>query len=77
MAANHFVAIAASSPCCRRLASLGATAASEGWGVAPFEEHRDTHLFSRRVGHLPEAKEDEKVGTLCTLCVIWVLSVLC
>lgn len=35
---------------CGRLAALGKAAATEGWSVAPFEEHRDTHLFSRRWG---------------------------
>eukprot|EP00887_Chlorella_sp_A99_P004201 scaffold15.g4201.t1 len=54
---------------CNRLASLGRRANEEGWGVAPFEEHRDTHDFSRRrgagrgrpawVGRLPERRESE------------------
>lgn len=44
---------------CGRLAALGAKADTEKWGVAPFDEHRDTHLFSRRVGTLPEKKDDE------------------
>lgn len=30
------------------LANLGAKADQERWGVEPFEERRDTHLFSRR-----------------------------
>jgi len=34
---------------CGRLAALGAKADNEKWGVAPFDEHRDTHLLSRRV----------------------------
>jgi (E)-4-hydroxy-3-methylbut-2-enyl-diphosphate synthase len=46
---------------CRRLATLGTTAAQAGWGVPAFEEHRDTHLFSRRVGQLPEQRDDDKV----------------
>lgn len=46
---------------CRRLANLGATADKESWGVESFEEHRDTHLFTRRVGNLPERAEGEKV----------------
>ena len=33
---------------CSRLAALGAAADKQGWGVAPFEEHRDTHAFERR-----------------------------
>jgi (E)-4-hydroxy-3-methylbut-2-enyl-diphosphate synthase len=44
---------------CARLANLGAAAASQGWGVAPFEEHRDTHSFGRRVGALPQRAEGE------------------
>lgn len=45
---------------CRRLAQLGTAAASEGWGVAPFEERtRDTHTFSRRVGDLPTQREGD------------------
>lgn len=27
--------------------------------MAPFEEHRDTHTFSRRVGRLPEQRAGE------------------
>ncbi|GAX73157.1 hypothetical protein CEUSTIGMA_g610.t1 [Chlamydomonas eustigma] len=39
---------------CKRLASLGESAWSNGWGVPHFEEHlRDTHAFGRRVGDLP------------------------
>ena len=38
-------------PCApRRLANLGKKADQEGWGVDAFEEHRDTHLFTRRCG---------------------------
>ena len=44
---------------CSRLAALGAKAAAEKWGVSAFEEHRDTHLFNRRVGTLPERREAE------------------
>lgn len=33
-------------PC--SLANLGKKAAEEGWGIPAFEEHRDTHLFTRR-----------------------------
>ncbi|KAH7624269.1 hypothetical protein Ndes2526B_g01534 [Nannochloris sp. 'desiccata'] len=44
---------------CSRLANLGKKADTERWNVAPFDEHRDTHLFSRRVGHLPESKAGE------------------
>lgn len=40
---NHFLA----PPWCS-LANLGKRAADEGWGIEPFEEHRDTHLFNRR-----------------------------
>lgn len=32
----------------RSLANLGALADKEAWGVEPFEEKRDTHLFTRR-----------------------------
>lgn len=46
---------------CRRMATLGATADTESWGVDAFEEHRDTHLFSRRVGKLPEGRQGEAV----------------
>ncbi|KAL4857829.1 4-hydroxy-3-methylbut-2-en-1-yl diphosphate synthase (ferredoxin) [Chlorella vulgaris] len=35
---------------CGRLANLGKKADEEKWGVEAFEEHRDTHLFSRRQG---------------------------
>jgi 4-hydroxy-3-methylbut-2-en-1-yl diphosphate synthase IspG/GcpE len=35
---------------CGRLAALGKRAEGEGWGVPAFEEHRDTHTFSRRCG---------------------------
>lgn len=45
---------------CRRMANMGARAAAEGWGIPAFEEHRDTHLFTRRVGNLPSSREDEK-----------------
>jgi (E)-4-hydroxy-3-methylbut-2-enyl-diphosphate synthase len=44
---------------CGRLAALGTTAAEQAWGVEPFEEHRDTHLFTRRTGVLPERREGE------------------
>jgi (E)-4-hydroxy-3-methylbut-2-enyl-diphosphate synthase len=44
---------------CRRLAALGAQAAREGWGISDFGEHRDTHTFTRRVGKLPEARQEE------------------
>lgn len=33
---------------CGALAALGTRAQTEQWGVEPFEEHRDTHLFNRR-----------------------------
>eukprot|EP00197_Chlamydomonas_leiostraca_P002013 CAMPEP_0202857216 /NCGR_PEP_ID=MMETSP1391-20130828/243_1 /ASSEMBLY_ACC=CAM_ASM_000867 /TAXON_ID=1034604 /ORGANISM="Chlamydomonas leiostraca, Strain SAG 11-49" /LENGTH=714 /DNA_ID=CAMNT_0049535995 /DNA_START=93 /DNA_END=2237 /DNA_ORIENTATION=- len=40
---------------CTRLASIGQTAWSQGWGVPEFEElTRDTHSFKRRVGDLPK-----------------------
>lgn len=39
---------------CRRLASIGETAWTNGWGVSAFPENlRDTHAFARRVGDLP------------------------
>ena len=38
---------------CRRMATLGKMADSESWGIEDFEEHRDTHLFTRRVGYSP------------------------
>jgi 4-hydroxy-3-methylbut-2-en-1-yl diphosphate synthase IspG/GcpE len=45
---------------CRRLANLGATAATEGWGVEPFgETTRDTHSFYRRHGALPEQLDSD------------------
>lgn len=45
---------------CRRLANLGMQAATEGWGVEPFgETTRDTHVFSRRHGTLPEQRESD------------------
>ena len=45
---------------CRRLAQLGAVAAREGWGVAPFgESTRDVQGFSRRWGALPEQRESD------------------
>lgn len=46
---------------CGRMANLGKTAVSEGWGIPDFEEKRDTHLFSRRVGRLPEQRNGDKV----------------
>ncbi|WIA43938.1 hypothetical protein OEZ86_010335 [Tetradesmus obliquus] len=47
---------------CKRLASLGETACSEGWGVPEFSETtRDTHTFSRRVGVLPEQREGDEL----------------
>lgn len=46
---------------CRRMATLGATADTERWGIGKFEEHRDTHLFARRVGRLPEQRNGEAV----------------
>ena len=46
---------------CARLAGLGKAAADEGRGVAAFSEHRDTHLFSRRVGRLPEQREGDAI----------------
>ncbi|KAI3426108.1 hypothetical protein D9Q98_008487 [Chlorella vulgaris] len=46
---------------CGRLANLGKKADEEKWGVEAFEEHRDTHLFSRRVGTLPEQREGDTV----------------
>lgn len=45
---------------CRRMASLGATADTEKWGIEEFQEHRDTHLFTRRVGRLPNERKDDK-----------------
>ena len=49
-------------PRCRQLASLGATASAQSWGVEPFEEqHRDTHTFTRRTGRLPEQKEGDEL----------------
>ncbi|KIZ04819.1 hypothetical protein MNEG_3143 [Monoraphidium neglectum] len=44
---------------CSRLANLGKAAATAGWGVAPFQESRDTHSFSRRVGDLPQQKDGD------------------
>jgi (E)-4-hydroxy-3-methylbut-2-enyl-diphosphate synthase len=44
---------------CGRLANLGAKADTERWGVEPFEEKRDTHLFSRRVGRPVEQREGD------------------
>ena len=44
---------------CSRLANLGKKADTERWNVAPFDEHRDTHMFGRRVGHLPESRQNE------------------
>ena len=45
---------------CRRLADLGTSAVTEGWGVAPFgESTRDTHGFSRRHGALPEQRASD------------------
>ncbi|KAL6776847.1 HDS1 [Auxenochlorella protothecoides x Auxenochlorella symbiontica] len=44
---------------CGALAALGTRAQTEQWGVEPFEEHRDTHLFNRRVGELPGQKEGD------------------
>ncbi|KAL4448645.1 hypothetical protein ABPG75_005864 [Micractinium tetrahymenae] len=46
---------------CGRLANLGKKAADEGWGIPAFEERRDTHLFTRRVGRLPEKAESDSV----------------
>ena len=46
---------------CSRLANLGKKADAERWSVQPFDEHRDTHLFSRRHAHLPERRADEKM----------------
>ena len=46
---------------CRRMAQLGKVADAESWGVPAFEEHRDTHLFSRRVGTLPTAATGDAV----------------
>ena len=46
---------------CSRMANMGAKADSEGWGIPEFEEHRDTHLFSRRVGKLPESRSHENL----------------
>eukprot|EP00798_Chlamydomonas_sp_ICE-L_P027677 gene27677-7318_t len=45
---------------CQRLANIGTTADSEGWGVEPFEEiTRDTHSFGRRIGELPVQVETD------------------
>lgn len=45
---------------CRVLRDIGAAAATDGRGIAPFaEHHRDTHTFARRVGRLPEARADD------------------
>ena len=42
---------------CGQLAALGMGACATGLGVPPFQEtHRDTHVFSRRVGRLPEQR---------------------
>src|SRR5690242_13762888 len=51
---------------CRRLASLGATAAEQGWGVEPFvETARDSHSFARREGRRPEQKETDGDVSQC------------
>jgi len=45
---------------CRRLADLGTTAASEGWGVEDFPEStRDFKSFGRRTGELPTQQEGD------------------
>jgi (E)-4-hydroxy-3-methylbut-2-enyl-diphosphate synthase len=46
---------------CARMAGLGKQADTDKWGIPAFEEHRDTHLFSRRVGRLPEQMEGDAV----------------
>jgi (E)-4-hydroxy-3-methylbut-2-enyl-diphosphate synthase len=46
---------------CARLAGLGRLADEQRWGVAPFEEHRDTHAFARRVGRLPEQRAGDAI----------------
>jgi (E)-4-hydroxy-3-methylbut-2-enyl-diphosphate synthase len=48
---------------CRKLAGLGSAAIAEtaASGVAFTETHRDTHIFTRRVGRLPEQREGDKV----------------
>lgn len=45
---------------CSRLAAIGTKAVTEGWGVDDFgETSRDTHVFSRRVGTLPEQRDSD------------------
>lgn len=44
---------------CRRMATLGKMADSQRWGVTEFEEHRDTHLFTRRTGESPVKNEGD------------------
>ena len=47
---------------CNVLRDMGAAAALENRGVAAFgETHRDTHLFTRRVGKLPEQRDGDSV----------------
>lgn len=47
---------------CGQLANLGTRAAKEHWGVQPFTEvHRDTHIFTRRTGRLPEQREGDQL----------------
>ena len=44
---------------CRRMATLGKAADAESWGVGEFQEHRDTHLFTRRVGYTPTKNDTD------------------
>jgi (E)-4-hydroxy-3-methylbut-2-enyl-diphosphate synthase len=47
---------------CRKLAGLGEAAIAAGQTVAPFTEaHRDTHVFTRRVGRLPEQRTGDTI----------------
>jgi (E)-4-hydroxy-3-methylbut-2-enyl-diphosphate synthase len=52
---------------CRRMANLGKLADEEKWGITEFEEHRDTHLFTRRVGEFPTKKEGDSYDFSQTL----------
>ena len=48
---------------CRKLAGLGSAAIAETGeaGVEFAEVHRDTHVFTRRVGRLPEQREGDTI----------------
>lgn len=52
---------------CRRMADLGKLADKDKWGIPEFKEHRDTHLFTRRVGEFPTKKEGDSYDYSQTL----------